>query len=53
MISGWLKALAHALDGKLGQDTDRLFQTTDNLSNLGNDLRNSAIATKLDVLMEC
>jgi CxC5 like cysteine cluster associated with KDZ transposases len=50
MISGWLKALAYALDGKLGQDTDRLFQTTDNLSNLDNDQRNSAIATKLDVL---
>ncbi|KIM83350.1 hypothetical protein PILCRDRAFT_37562, partial [Piloderma croceum F 1598] len=49
-ISGWLKALARALDGKLGQDTDRLFQTTDNLSNLDNDQRNSAIATKLDSL---
>jgi len=37
MISGWLKALARALDGTLGQDTERLFQTTDNLSNLNND----------------
>jgi len=25
MISGWLKALARALDGNLGQDTERLF----------------------------
>src|ERR1700729_3062192 len=49
-ISGWLKALARALDGKLGQDTDRLFQTTDNFSNLENDPRDSAIATKLDLL---
>jgi hypothetical protein len=49
-ISGWLKALARALDGKLGQDTDRLFQTTDNFSNLENDQRDSAIATKLDLL---
>ena len=51
-ISGWLKALARALDGKLGQETDRLFQTTDNLSNLDNDQRNSAIATKLDLLYQ-
>ena len=50
IISGWLKALARALDGKLGQDTDQLFPTTDNLSNLDNDQRNFAIATKLDVL---
>src|ERR1700677_589346 len=38
MISGWLKALARALDEKLGQDTGRLFQTT---ANLNNDQRNS------------
>jgi hypothetical protein len=50
IISGWLKALARVLDGKLGQDTDRLFQTTDNLSNLDNDQKNSAIATKLDLV---
>ncbi len=50
MISGWLKALARALDGTLGQDTERLFQTTDNLSNLNNDQRNSAIAIKLNSL---
>ena len=41
MLSDWLKALAHALDGKLGQDTDWLFQTTDNLPNLDNDQKNS------------
>ena len=52
MISGWLKALARALDGKLGQETGQLFQTTDNLSNLDNDQRNSAIATKLDLLYQ-
>src|ERR1700728_4579762 len=50
MISGWLKALAHALDKKLGQDTGRLFQTTDNFSNLNNDQRNSTIAIKLNSL---
>ncbi len=50
MISGWLKALAHALDGKLGQDTGQLFQTTDNLSNLDNDQKNAGIAVKLDSL---
>lgn len=31
LISGWLKALARALDEKLGQNTDRLFQTTERL----------------------
>ena len=50
MISGWLKALAHALDEKLGQDTGVLFQTTDNFSNLNNDQRNSTIAIKLNSL---
>jgi hypothetical protein len=49
MISGWLKALARALDEKLGHDTKRLFQTADN-SNLDNDQRNTAIAMKLDAL---
>src|ERR1700683_1892809 len=47
MISGWLKALARALDKKLGQDTGQLFQTT---ANLNNDQRNSAIAIKLNSL---
>jgi hypothetical protein len=46
MISGWLKALARALDGKLGQDTRQLFQTNDNLSNLNNDQKNVGIAVK-------
>ena len=50
MSSGWLKALARALDGKLGQDTGRLFKTADNLSNLNNDQSNSAIAIKLNSL---
>src|SRR5882762_9309729 len=50
MISGWLKALARALDGKLGQDTEQLFQINDNLSSLDNDQRNGAIAIKLDFL---
>jgi CxC5 like cysteine cluster associated with KDZ transposases/CxC6 like cysteine cluster associated with KDZ transposases len=50
MISGWLKALARALDGKLGQDTRQLFQTNDNLSNLNNDQKNAGIAVKLDSL---
>src|SRR6202042_3844395 len=45
-ISGWLKALARVLDGKLGQETGQLFQTTDD------DQRNSAIATKLDLLYQ-
>src|ERR1700677_3313975 len=47
MISGWLKALARALDKKLGEDTGQLFQTT---ANLNNDQRNSAIAIKLNSL---
>src|ERR1700683_2080245 len=50
MISGWLKALARALNEKLGQNTGRLFQTTDNFSNLNNDQRNSTIAIKLNSL---
>ena len=49
-ISGWLKALAHALDETLGQDTTRLFQATDNVSSFDSDQRNTAIATKLDGL---
>ena len=50
MISGWFKALALVLDGKLGQDTGQLFQPTDNFSNIDNDQRNAAIAIKLDSL---
>jgi hypothetical protein len=49
IISGWLKALACALNEKLGQDTKRLFQTADN-SNLDNDQRITAITIKLDAL---
>ena len=49
-ISGWLKALAHALDETLGQDTTRLFQATDNVSSFDSDQRNAAISTKLDGL---
>ena len=50
LLSGWLKALACVLDKKLGQDTGKLFQTSDNVSGLDNDQKNSAIAIKLDAL---
>jgi len=50
LLSGWLKALARVLDEKLGQDTGKLFQTSDNVSGLDNDQKNSAIAIKLDAL---
>ncbi|KIM74585.1 hypothetical protein PILCRDRAFT_79958, partial [Piloderma croceum F 1598] len=50
MISGWLKALARALNEKLGQDTERLFQKTEKLSNLNDDQKSTAIAIKLDAL---
>jgi CxC5 like cysteine cluster associated with KDZ transposases len=50
MISGWLKALACALNEKLGQDTERLFQKTEKLSNLNDDQKSTAIAIKLDAL---
>src|ERR1700734_1835487 len=43
MISGWLKALARALNEKLGQDTEKL-------SNLNDDQKSTAIAIKLDAL---
>src|SRR5882757_3181825 len=50
LLSGWLKALARVLDEKLGQDTGKLFQTSDNVSGLDDDQKNSAIAIKLDAL---
>jgi hypothetical protein len=52
LISGWLKALAHALDETLGQDTTKLFQATENVSSFDSDQRNTAIATKLDGLLK-
>jgi hypothetical protein len=51
-ISGWLKALARALDETLGQDTTKLFQATENVSSFDSDQRNTAIATKLDGLFK-
>ena len=50
LISGWLKALACALDETLGEDTTKPFQATENVSGCEGDQRNTAIATKLDGL---
>ena len=46
----WLVESISSCIGKLGQDTMRLFQTTENFSNLDHDQRNTAIAIKLDAL---
>jgi hypothetical protein len=48
LVSGWLKALACALDEALGEDTTKPFQATENVSGFDGDQRNASIATKLD-----
>lgn len=50
VISGWIKALARALQEKLNEDTDRLFKKSENKSAL-NDIRiQHEIGIKLDGL---
>ena len=50
VISGWIKALAQALDEKLGVDTPRLFHKSEQKSTLSDNERHKMIAIKLDAL---
>jgi len=50
IVSGWIKGLARALEEKLGQNTDRLFQKSEHKSTLNNNQVQHAIAFKLDAL---
>src|ERR1700737_1750876 len=49
-VSGWIKGLARALEEKLGQNTDRLFQKSEHKSSLNNNQVQNTIAIKLDAL---
>jgi hypothetical protein len=49
-ISGWIKALARALNEKLGQNTSELFEEPEEISELDNDRLNHEVAIKLDAL---
>jgi hypothetical protein len=50
VVSGWIKALGRALGEKLGKDVDRLFQKSEQNSNLGDNQMNTAVGIKLDAL---
>jgi len=49
-ITGWMKALACALEEKLGDDVDRLFKQSEHKGNMQSNQANSAISIKLDTL---
>jgi len=49
-ITGWMKALARALEEKLGDDVDRLFKQSEHKGNMQSNQANSAISIKLDTL---
>jgi hypothetical protein len=49
-ISGWMKALAHALEEKLGDNVDRLFKQSEHKENMQSNQINSGISIKLDTL---
>jgi hypothetical protein len=50
VTSGWIKALARALEKKLDNDADSLFRTSDSKSELSNDQVINSIGVKLDGL---
>ena len=50
VISGWIKALACALNEKLGQNTSELFEEPEEISELDNNRLNHEVAIKLDAL---
>ena len=50
VISGWIKALARALDERLGEDTNRLFKKSEKKSDLRDSRVQHEIAIKLDGL---
>jgi hypothetical protein len=49
-ISGWMKALARALEEKLSEDTNRLFQKSEKRSSLNSNQVHNEIGIKLDIL---
>ena len=49
-ITGWIKALARALEEKLGDDVDRLFKASEHKGKMQSNQVNSAISIKLDTL---
>jgi hypothetical protein len=49
-ITGWIKALARALEEKLGDDVDRLFKASEQKRKMQSNQVNSAISIKLDTL---
>jgi len=49
-VYGWIKALAHALEKKLGNDVDRLFKQSEHKGSMQSNEMNSAISIKLDTL---
>jgi len=49
-ISGWIKALARALEEKLGDNVDRLFKQSEHKENMQSNQINSGISIKLDTL---
>jgi hypothetical protein len=51
IISGWITALAHALEEKLGNESaSRLFKKTENRNNLSADVATASLGAKLDNL---
>jgi len=48
--SGWIEALAHALQNRLGSSTDSLFHNEESKSHLSDEQVTSAIGVKLDGL---
>ena len=51
-VSGWMKALARAVEEKLGEDTDRLFQHSEQKHRMSNSQTATAIGVKLDDLFK-
>jgi hypothetical protein len=50
IISGWIRALGRALEEKLGNNADRLFQKSEHKPNLTNNEVTGEIGSKLDTL---
>jgi CxC5 like cysteine cluster associated with KDZ transposases len=49
-ISGWIKALARALEEKLGDNVDRLFKQSEHKEKMQSNQINGGISIKLDIL---
>jgi hypothetical protein len=50
VVSGWMKALARALEEHLGKNVDKLFQKSEQKADLNNNQVQNAIGIKLDSL---